>query len=354
MTYKKKLIEVALPLEAINKEAARENYIYKGNPSAIHKWWAQRPLSVCRAVLFASLVDDPSECVAELMKDSTKRKAAEKELKGRKKLWDEQTATLAKALAGGISAPPPGPEPKLADIVAEIERERLFEIIRDLVKWENSNNERVLNTARSEIMRSCNGNPPPVCDPFCGGGSIPLECTTVGTRGTRYAILNPVPVLITKALIEIPPKFAGKPSVNPEAKKNLSASGSWTGVSGLIEDIRFYGKWMHDRSREANRRSLSESESSKRIWRRRSTRHRLAMGAHRGKPQPGSQRRRMCRWCAHSGFLQRQAKKAWVIAEVDHESMSYKLHVRTGNGEAATRNCGSQRSDLPYEADPIL
>jgi putative DNA methylase len=100
MTYKKKLIEVALPLEAINKEAAREKSIRHGHPSTLHLWWARRPLAACRAVLFASLVDDPSECVAELMKDSAKRKAAEKELKGRKKLWDEQTATLAKALAG--------------------------------------------------------------------------------------------------------------------------------------------------------------------------------------------------------------------------------------------------------------
>jgi len=120
MTYKKKLIEVALPLEAINKEAAREKSIRHGHPSTLHLWWARRPLAACRAVLFASLVDDPSEYVAELLKDSAKRKASEKELKARKKLWDERSAVLEKAKAGGISAPSPGPEPKLEDIIAEI------------------------------------------------------------------------------------------------------------------------------------------------------------------------------------------------------------------------------------------
>jgi len=250
MTYKKKLIEVALPLEAINKEAAREKSIRHGHPSTLHLWWARRPLAACRAVLFASLVDDPSECVAELLKDSAKRKAAEKELKARKKLWDEQTAFLAKAQAAGIAAPPPGPEPKLEEIVAEIERERLFEIIRQLVKWDNSNNPRVLDAARAEIMRSCNGKPPPVYDPFCGGGSIPLEAQRLGLEA--YASdLNPVPVLINKALIEIPPKFAGKAPINPESRKKLGASGSWQGAAGLAEDIRYYGQWMRD---EAERR----------------------------------------------------------------------------------------------------
>ncbi|HTV40375.1 MAG TPA: hypothetical protein VMF08_07360, partial [Candidatus Sulfotelmatobacter sp.] len=153
------------------------------------------------------------------------------------------TAVLEKAKAGGISAPPPGPEPKLEDIIAEIERERLFEIIRELVKWENSNNERVLNAARAEIMRSCNSNLPPIYDPFCGGGSIPLEAQRLGLEA-HASDLNPVSVLINKALIEIPPKFAGKPPVNPEAKKKLGRSGSWKNATGLAEDIRYYGEWM--------------------------------------------------------------------------------------------------------------
>src|SRR5262245_27249447 len=158
---KKKLIEVALPLEAINKESAREKSIRHGHPSTLHLWWARRPLAACRAVLFAQLVDDPSS----------------------------------------------HPEQFPTEEAQEQERQRLFRIIEDLVKWENSNNERVLAAARTEVQRSCNSNPPPVLDPFCGGGSIPLEAQRLGLEA-HASDLNPVAVLITKALIEIPPKFA--------------------------------------------------------------------------------------------------------------------------------------------------
>ncbi len=195
MTYRKKLIEVALPLDAINKESAHENYIYKGNPSAVHKWWAQRPLAACRAVLFASLVDDPSN--------------------------------------------------DLPEEEAKVERDRLFGILEDLVKWENSNDENVLGRARAEILRSTGGNPPPVLDPFCGGGSIPLEAQRLGLEA-HGSDLNPVAVLITKALIEIPPKFAGQPPVNPESRAKIGSEGNWRGAKGLAEDVRYYGKWMRD------------------------------------------------------------------------------------------------------------
>ena len=246
MTYKKKLIEVALPLEDINREAPREKSIRHGHPSTLHLWCARRPLAACRAVLFSSLVDDPSECVKELMADADKRRAAERELKKRQKAWTDLTAIFQKARGAGMkSAPDPGLEPKLEEIIVETERERLFDIIRELVKWENSNNERVLNQARAEILRSTNGKPPPVYDPFCGGGSIPLEAQRLGLEA-HASDLNPVSVLINKALIEIPPKFAGKPPVNPESRKKLSASGSWKGTTGLAEDIRYYGQWMRD------------------------------------------------------------------------------------------------------------
>jgi hypothetical protein len=349
MTYKKKLIEVALPLEAINKEAAREKSIRHGHPSTLHLWWARRPLAACRAVLFASLVDDPSEYVAELLKDSAKRKAAEKELKARKKLWDEMSAVLEKAKAGGISAPAPGPEPKLEEIIAEMERERLFGIIRELVKWENSNNERVLNAARYEIARSVappgvtpptkpdevlaflGKHAPPVYDPFCGGGSIPLEAQRLGLEA-HASDLNPVPVLINKALIEIPPKFAGKPPVNPEAKKKLGASGSWKGAAGLAEDIRYYGQWMRD---EAEKRighlypkvklpkELGGSEATVIAWlwaRTVASPNPAAKGAH----VP----------LVKSFWLStKPGKKAWVEPVVDQNSMTYRFEVRTGNGE---------------------
>ncbi|MBI4902184.1 MAG: DUF1156 domain-containing protein [Acidobacteria bacterium] len=200
---KKKLIEVALPLEAINKESAREKSIRHGHPSTLHLWWARRPLAACRAVLFASLVDDPS------------------------------------SLAGQF--------PTEAD--QDKERQRLFRLIEKLVLWENSNNRAVLDEARAEILKSAGGNPPPIYDPFCGGGSIPLEAQRLGLEA-HGSDLNPVAVLITKALIEIPPKFSGQPPVNPAAKMKMTGKGMWTGACGLADDVRYYGQWMRDRAFE--------------------------------------------------------------------------------------------------------
>ena len=196
---KRKLIEVALPLEAINVASAKEKSIRHGHPSTLHLWWARRPLAACRAVLFASLVDDPS------------------------------------------ADPERFPTPK----AVEDERTRLFGIIERLVLWENSTNEAVLEEARAEIRRSTGGSPPPILDPFCGGGSIPLEAQRLGL--TAYGSdLNPVAVLITKALIEIPPKFADMPPVHPEARRGIGATGAWKGATGLAEDVRRYGAWMRD------------------------------------------------------------------------------------------------------------
>jgi putative DNA methylase len=200
---KKKLIEVALPLEAINKESAREKSIRHGHPSTLHLWWARRPLAACRAVLFASLVDDPSSLAEQFPTETDQDK----------------------------------------------ERQRLFRLIERLVLWENSNNRTVLDEAYAEILKSTGGHPPPICDPFCGGGSIPLEAQRLGLEA--YASdLNPVAVLITKALIEIPPKFGGQPPTNPAAKKKLSGKGMWTGARGLADDVRYYGEWMRDKAFE--------------------------------------------------------------------------------------------------------
>jgi len=266
MTYRKKLIEVALPLKAINEESARrKRKAPAGYPTTIHKWWAQRPLAACRAVLFASLVDDP---------DSDPMFAGDEDL-------------------------------------AASKRAELFNLIEELVQWENSSNSRVINRARAEIARcvatqkieegvikkdgvlslpcpfgrgaggeGCQkpesgkrnaervkvsvfeirqllAQPervnaflaeyaPPVLDPFCGGGSIPLEAQRLGLRA-HASDLNPVAVLITKALVEIPPKFAGLPPVNPEWQKKSKeekAARVWQGAQGLAEDVRYYGKWM--------------------------------------------------------------------------------------------------------------
>ena len=198
MNHRKKLIEVALPLDAINKASAREKSIRHGHPSTLHLWWARRPLAAARAVIFAQMVDDPSAH--------------------------------------------PGIFPT-EEAQAE-ERQRLFRIIEDLVKWENTTNETVLQQARDEIWRSwrrtCTEhadhpraqelfNPdklPAFHDPFAGGGSLPLEAQRLGLES--YASdLNPVAVLICKAMIEIPPKFANCPPVNPELRgKYLGARAS--------------------------------------------------------------------------------------------------------------------------------
>jgi len=199
MAERRKLIEVALPLEAINRESAREKSIRHGHPSTLHLWWARRPLAACRAVLFASIIDDPSSQPDEFPTEEDQ----------------------------------------------ERERQRLFALIEELVKWENTSNEAVLDAARAEIRKATGGDPPPVLDPFCGGGSIPLEAQRLGL-GAHASDLNPVAVLITKALIELPPKFAGKPPVNPEARAKLGADSGWRGAHGLAEDVRSYGDWMRD------------------------------------------------------------------------------------------------------------
>ena len=263
MTTRKKLIEVALPLEAINKASAREKSIRHGHPSTLHLWWARRPLAAARAVIFAQMVDDPSGYVDTLKSDPKLRRQAEGILKARHKRWEEATAVLEKARKAGISAPEPGPEPELDDILAEIERQRLFRIIEELVQWENTTNEDVLKKAREEIWQSWRracaenaGHPrakelfdrhklPAFHDPFAGGGALPLEAQRLGLEA--YASdLNPVAVLICKAMIEIPPKFAGRPPVNPESRKGQLGTKTWRGAQGLAEDVRYYGQWMRD------------------------------------------------------------------------------------------------------------
>ena len=216
--YRKKLIEVALPLEAINAASAREKSIRHGHPSTLHLWWARRPLAACRAVLFAQLVDDPSSVPEEFPDEAAQEK----------------------------------------------ERQRLFRIVEELVKWESSNDRRVITAARREIARSVARawgeapprtkaevdaflaeKAPPVLDPFCGGGSIPLEAQRLGLRA-HGSDLNPVAVLITKALVEIPPRFAGRAPVNPEARARFARGAVWygKGAAGLAEDVRHYGRWM--------------------------------------------------------------------------------------------------------------
>ena len=264
MNYRKKLIEVALPLDAINKASVREKSIRHGHPSTLHLWWARRPLAAARAVIFAQMVDDPSTYLDELRNDKAMRLKAEALLKSRRRAWDKAGQNAGLAAFNNISAPNPGLEPSLDQILVELERERLFEIIEELVQWENTTNEIVLQKARDEIWKSWRracaehaDHPrarelfdrhklPAFHDPFAGGGSLPLEAQRLGLEA--YASdLNPVAVLINKAMIEIPPKFANRPPVRPVANgKQIEAKDSWQGTQGLAEDVRYYGQWMRD------------------------------------------------------------------------------------------------------------
>ena len=222
----KKLIEVALPLDAINAACAREKSIRHGHPSTMHLWWARRPLAAARAVIFSQLVNDPED------------------------LWWHQNpgAVPNKQVRGHWTKA----------------RQRLFKIIEDLVLWESTTNEVVLEPAREEIRKSwrevCDLNKnhpqaaelfnadkmPGLHDPFAGGGSIPLEAQRLGLEA--YASdLNPVAVLINKAMIEIPPKFAGLPPVHPDVRKDKKLfTKEWKGAEGLAEDVRRYGQWVRD------------------------------------------------------------------------------------------------------------
>ena len=274
---RKKLIEVALPLDAINKASAREKSIRHGHPSTLHLWWARRPLAAARAVIFAQMVDDPSEYVDVLLSDPKSKRAAMRALKKRRA---EPAATAAgSAVSGGgeavLSAESAGPATStvsgeqadrqaLCDMAAELERDRLFGLIEELVLWENTTNEEVLERARAEIWqswrRACAVNAdhprareifdrnrlPAFHDPFAGGGSLPLEAQRLGLEA-HASDLNPVAVLINKAMIEIPPKFAGRPPVNPEANRNENLiAREWKGAQGLAEDVRYYGQWMRN------------------------------------------------------------------------------------------------------------
>jgi putative DNA methylase len=198
---KRKLIEVALPLEAINRESAREKSIRHGHPSTLHLWWARRPLAAARAVLFAQLVDDPSSHPDKFPTEEAQR----------------------------------------------VERERLHRIIERLVVWENIRDERLFAEARKEILKSTDGNPPPILDPFAGGGTIPLEAQRLGLEA-HASDLNPVAVLINKALIEIPPKFRDQPPVSPGLAE--SEIRNWRAAEGLAADVRAYGQWIRDHAEQ--------------------------------------------------------------------------------------------------------
>jgi putative DNA methylase len=285
-TYRKKLIEVALPLEAINEASRREKSPFtKDHPRALHVWWARRPLAACRAALFASLVDDPSSLPDEYPTEESQEK----------------------------------------------ERQRLFQIMEQLVKWENTYNSNVLQAARSEISKSTGDARPVVYDPFCGGGSIPLEAQRLGLES--YASdLNPVAVLITKALIEVPSKFANHKPINPQSKRESVTAEFWPGLSGLSEDVLYYGRWIR---KEAENRighlypkvKLPPEQGGARaiaiawLW---------ARTVECPNPACGAQMP-----LVRSFWLStKKGKEAWVRPVVDKSKKSYEFSIESGAGSA--------------------
>lgn len=278
----KKLIEVALPLEKINAESAREKSIRHGHPSTLHLWWARRPLAAARAVIWSSLVDDPSS----------------------------------------------HPEKFPTEEDQNQERQRLFRILEDLVVWENSNDERVLEAAKAEILKSTNGNPPALLDPFAGGGAIPLEAQRLGLEAHAHD-LNPVAVMINKAMIEIPPRFAGRTPVNPNARVS-TMQGSWSLAQGLAEDVRYYGEWMkqeafkrighlYPKVKVPREQGGGEATVIAWIWARTVKCPNPACGC--GMPLASS-----------FELSKKKGKEAWIEPQFDYENkkIAYKVHLGKG------------------------
>ena len=277
-TGNRKLIEVAIPLEAINAASAREKSIRHGHPSTLHLWWARRPLAACRAVLFAQLVDDPS------------------------------------------SHPDKFPTEEAVDE----ERKRLFTIIEDLVVWENSTNEAVLDRARAEIRKSCGGVLPPVYDPFSGGGSIPLEAQRLGLPAYG-SDLNPVAVMIGKAMIEIPPKFQDWEPVHPGTRDR----NHYRNAEGLAEDVKHYGEWMREKAFERIGHLYPQADLPKEHGGGKATV--IAWIWARTVPSPDPAFGDVQVPIASSFLLSSKAgKEAWIVPIVDKAAKSISYRIRKG------------------------
>jgi putative DNA methylase len=292
-TERKKLIEVALPLTAINTESELDKKLSAGHPTTLHYWWAPRPLPACRAIVFASLVDDPS------------------------------------------SRPDLFPDEESQDA----ERRRLFELMRELIRWENRKNGRVLEAARAEIVKGTNGTLPTLFDPFCGRGLIPLEGQRLGLEVVA-ADVNPVAALIAKCLLEIVPRLLGRPPVNPKssARRLLETSGT----EGLADDVEYYGRLVLQRAEAKLRPFFPEYTVSPELARERPDL----------KPLIG-QRLTVMAWlwartvrCSNPAcgcliplvgsfwLSQRGRRKWWLEPEVDRKKKTIRFNIRCGEGQA--------------------
>ncbi|KKZ10351.1 MAG: hypothetical protein TH68_11015 [Candidatus Synechococcus spongiarum 142] len=284
---KKKLIEVALPLEAINKASVREKSIRHGHPSTLHLWWARRPLATCRAVLFAQLVDDPAS----------------------------------------------HPDKFPTEEAVEAERKRLFGIIEELVEFSHCTNETVLNQARAEIRKSCGGKLPPVYDPFSGGGSIPLEAQRLGLPAYG-SDLNPVAVMIGKAMIEIPPKFKDWKPVHPGIK---GLHENYRNAEGLAEDVKHYGQWMREKALERIGHLYPQVELPKEHGRGKATV--IAWIWARTVPSPDPAFADVQVPIASTFLLcSKKDKEAWIEPIVDRQTKTISYHIRYGGTQEEIDN----------------
>ena len=280
--HKKKLIEVALPLDAINAASAREKSIRHGHPSTLHLWWARRPLAACRAVLFAQLIDDPSE----------------------------------------------HPDRFPTEEDQEQERQRLFGIIERMVLWENTTDAGVISEVRRTIREATGDDPPTILDPFAGGGSIPLSAQHLGLD-VETSDLNPVAVIINKAMLELPPKFRDQAPIGPADEGRLDAN-EWSGAKGLAEDVRRYARWMADEARKKIGHHYPDVQVPREsgggaatpiawLWARTITCPNPACGARM--PLINS-------W----QLSRRKTREAWLAPEVDQAAKTVRFEVRRGKG----------------------
>jgi putative DNA methylase len=283
-TYKKKLIEVALPLEAINDAAMKEksNPFLKGHPRSLHQWWARRPLPTARAILFAQLVDDPS-AHPDLFPSEEDQKR---------------------------------------------ERDRLFSIIEEIVQWDNSSNDEVMERARVEIRKSYGGHIPAIYDPFAGGGAIPFEAQRLGAKA--YASdLNPVATLINKSMIDFPLRFSGISAIHSGPKEKMH----YARADGLAEDIRYYGRILRDLVGSKTQKFFPKIALQSSIDNATNV---IAWVWTRTVPSPDPAFA-SCNVPIASTFLlcSKKGKEAWIELEISKDDLSLEYRVKTGADKAA-------------------
>jgi putative DNA methylase len=283
-TQPKKLIEVALPLPEINDASAYDKMPGIGpHPKGIHHWWARLPLPTARAVLFASVVDDPSS----------------------------------------------HPEKFPTEEAQNAERERLFGIVRELMQKKLHERPDVYAKAREEMLKHVDGTLPPVLDPFSGGGSIPLEAARLGFEA-HAADLNPVAVLLNKCNLEMVPQWLDRPPVNPEVYGNALRRSGWTGAGGLAEDVRYYGNLIRERAIEKIGHLYPKVKLPKEYGEREANVIAWIWARTVASPNPAAQGAHVPLLRSYWLSTKDKSGRAYVEPIINKESLNYELVVKTG------------------------